>query len=220
MEEEIEGAMAFAIPPGSTYEHHFRWTDVGSGAVSGWHMTLMSGVWINGVKVLKNQPVLLDVNCPFILAPAGVAEAVYESIPGARSLPSLLEDGRREDARSFYTIPCLNDIAVAFEIAGLPFPVAKAPPTADDLVHGPAGGGFSIGKVNMSPGGNDTGDETSGGYCIGVIVETMMGLRKEWRTAGMRDVWVLGEPFFRGIGVTFDLGDEMGKHDKIGVRLY
>lgn len=221
MEEEIKGAMAFAIPPGSTHEHHFKWTDVGSGAVSGWHMTLMGGVWVNGIKVLRNQPVLLDINCPFILAPVGVARTIYESIPGARSLSSVLgRDDNTEEARPFHTFPCLNEVDIAFEIAGWRFPVARSSATGDDLVHGPAGGRFSLGKVNASSGGNDTSDEVSTGYCIGIIVETMMGMRKEWQGAGMRDVWVLGEPFFRDLGVTFDFGDEKGKGGMIGVRMY
>ncbi|KAK5099649.1 hypothetical protein LTR24_001308 [Lithohypha guttulata] len=223
MEEEIRGAMAFAIPPGSTHEHHFKWTDVGNGAVSGWHMTLMSGVWVDGVKVLRNQPVLLDINCPFILAPVGIIQTIYDSIPGARSLSSVVghaQEANTEDTRPFYTFPCLNEIDIAFEIAGWRFPLARSPPTGDDLVHGPAGGRFGLGRVNMSPGGNVSSDGVSTGYCVGVIVETMMGVRKEWRRASMRDVWVLGEPFFRGLGVTVDLGDEKGRASKIGLRVY
>ena len=216
------GALAFAIPVGSTHEHHFKWTDISSGAAAGWHMTLMTGVWINGVKVLRNQPVLLDINCPFILAPPEVTRTVYESIPGARSLASLLdqdEDAGTEETRPFHAVSCLNEIDISFEIAGWRFPFARSTHTDDDLFHGPAGGRFSLGKVDVSPSANGS-DKASTGYCIGIIVETRMGVRKEWRSAGMRDVWVLGEPFFRGLGVTFDLGDERGRGGRVGFRVY
>jgi len=225
MEQEIHDTLALAIPRGSTHDQHFQWTDAGRGAARGWHTTLTSGVWVNGVKILRNQPVLLDVNCPFILAPAGPAtRAVYESIPGARSLSSVTSLNAAEEEsdprrRPFYAFPCLNEIDIAVEIAGRRFPVARGPPTADDTVHGPAGGRFSLGPVDMG-GGARARDAVGTGYCVGIVVGTTMGGRPGWRRAGMRDVWVLGEPFFRGLGVAFDLGDARGRGAKIGVRVY
>lgn len=76
--------------------------------------------------------------------------------------------------------------------------------TKADALYGPAGGRFSLGKL---------ADGT--GYCVGSVVETRMGLRKQWMGSGMKDMWVLGEPFFRGLGVVFDM-DNM----RVGVRTY
>lgn len=80
---------------------------------------------------------------------------------------------------------------------------------------------FSLGKVS---------DES--GYCVGAVVETRMGVGDaapgKGRTPagegtrllsgfsglgesgmlagnGMRDVWVMGEPAFRGVGIVFDV---------------
>jgi hypothetical protein len=38
----------------------WKWSDV-QGAV-GWWQILMHGVWLDGVKVLYNQPIILDVS--------------------------------------------------------------------------------------------------------------------------------------------------------------
>jgi len=54
------------------------------------------------------------------------------------------------------------------------------------------------------------------GYCVGAVVETGMGVRGggkgerevkvgELAGNGMRDVWVIGEGFFRGVGGAFDV---------------
>ena len=76
------------------------------------------------------------------------------------------------------------------------------------------GGKFSLGRL-----------EAGSGYCVGAVVETRMGIREErdevvhdgkrGRSAapnrgglggnGMRDVWVVGEGFFRGVGGLFDV---------------
>jgi len=220
-QEEIDGALNFAVPPGSTHEDHFRWRDVDDGAAAGWHMTLMGGVWVAGVKVLKNQPVLFDINCPFVLAPPVAAERVYESISGTKRLVTLLDESRLslDDAQRFWTFPCLNTIDISFEFAGWQFPVMSGEGLREDNMHGPAGGRFSMGKVDINT--NQTNVEQSAtGYCVGLIVETAMGLRKEWHGSDMRDVWVLGEPFFRGLGVTFDLGNDKGKGSRVGLRTY
>lgn len=79
------------------------------------------------------------------------------------------------------------------------------------------GGKFSLGRLKHGS-----------GYCVGSIVETRMGLKeeKEGMTGsgkqglgsaganvgslagnGMRDVWVIGERFFRGVGGVFDVSD-------------
>ena len=79
---------------------------------------------------------------------------------------------------------------------------------------GVPGGRFSLGRLN-----------NGSGYCVGSVVETKMGIkeesdgmmggtRNELRTSvqrggmggnGMRDVWVIGEGFFRGVGAAFDV---------------
>ncbi len=75
---------------------------------------------------------------------------------------------------------------------------------------GGPGGKFSLGKVREGS-----------GYCVGAVVETRMGVKGEvgvgkrgrGNTAGgglaagngLRDVWVLGEGFFRGVGAVFDV---------------
>lgn len=76
------------------------------------------------------------------------------------------------------------------------------------------GGRFSLGRLR-----------NGSGYCVGSVVETRMGIkeerdemmggtRTELRTSvqrgrmggsGMRDVWVMGEGFFRGVGAVFDV---------------
>lgn len=49
--------------------------------------------------------------------------------------------------------------------------------------------------------------EEGSGYCVGAVVETRMGVGEDGGMAGngMRDVWVLGEGFFRGVGGVFDV---------------
>ena len=73
---------------------------------------------------------------------------------------------------------------------------------------GMPGGKFSLGRL-----------EKGSGYCVGAIVETSMGVRGgrkgdnettasemgELAGNGMRDVWVIGEGFFRGVGGVFDV---------------
>lgn len=76
------------------------------------------------------------------------------------------------------------------------------------------GGKFSLGRL-----------KAGSGYCVGAVVETRMGMKGEngggiaggengWMGKsrgtlagnGMRDVWVIGEGFFRGVGAVFDVG--------------
>lgn len=82
-----------------------------------------------------------------------------------------------------------------------------------EALWGPDGGRLSLGKLSM--GGNGTGS----GYCVGRVVETRMGLQAgegdDKEGIGLRDVWVLGEPVFWGVGVAFD--DE---RQRIGFRNY
>ena len=86
----------------------------------------------------------------------------------------------------------------------------------EDDIHGPAGGRFSLGKVGL---GSDHYNASilGTGYCISLLVEMDT---KSRQMSNVEDFWVLGEPFFRGLGVTFDLGDKNGKGDGIGMRTY
>ena len=76
------------------------------------------------------------------------------------------------------------------------------------------GGKFSLGRL-----------QEGSGYCLGAVVETRMGVRDEKSEVldsgrrgarpggnqevmggnGMRDVWVIGEGFFKGVGGVFDV---------------
>ncbi|RMZ89431.1 hypothetical protein DV736_g3333, partial [Chaetothyriales sp. CBS 134916] len=198
------------------WEDHFKWTDL-QGA-KGWWTTLMSAVWVDGAKVLKNQPVLFDIQCPFILAPPMAAARVYYSIGGAFRLPSPQDQ--------YFAFPCLNAVNLAFEIAGWNFPGMmvglSTMTTRADQLHGPVGGRFSLGLLGeavavAATDSNESDQNSTGGtgYCIGVLVETRMGMKKKWQKAGMEGVWVLGEPFFRGLGLVFDQ-----ENNRIGLRIY
>ena len=156
----------------------------------------MPGVWVNGAKVLKNQPVLFDVQCPFVLAPPAAVARFYDSIGGSMRLPPPHD--------MFFAFPCLTAVDIVLELGGWNFPSLSGETTRADTLHGPPGGRFSLGKM-----GNGTG------YCVGIVVETRMGTRPKWENSGMRGMWILGEPFFRGIGVVFD-----AENQRIGFRSY
>ena len=112
----------------------------------------------------------------------------------------------------FYAFPCLNPPTLNFQFGGALFPAMHGGRGAD-WSHIP-GSRFSLGRL-----------ESGSGYCVGSVVETSMGVREkldeltgdsqdELHTAtrrggmagnGMRDVWVIGEGFFRGVGGVFDV---------------
>jgi hypothetical protein len=194
----------------SEIEEQFHWTKI-SGATGLW-TTLLSGLWVDGSKTLKNQPVLLDVNCPFVLAPPLPARRFYESIGGAKQI-SILNEKNKTVQSGFWKVPCLNKVHVAWEFNSAMFGAFKEGGREEGL-YGPAGGAMSLGKyVNE--------DGSASGYCVGIVIETNMGTGRgeedPWRNSGMRDLWVLGEPFFRGLGVVFDGETDGGR---IGFRNY
>ena len=196
IDTEVDRRILSSFP--GKLDEQFIWVKV-RGA-EGWWTTLMQGVWINGAKVLKNQPVLLDVQSPFILAPPLAARRFYESISGYKRLPS--------PHNMFFAFPCLNRLHIAFEFGGWMFPTLSGEETIEEGLWGPPGGKLSLGKL-----GSGTG------YCVGAVVESRMGVPdvtfKTEVADGMRDVWVIGEPFFRGVGVAFDVGRQM-----VGFRTY
>ncbi|MCJ1431473.1 hypothetical protein MMC27_000826 [Xylographa pallens] len=181
----------------SAWQEGWRWSKV-QGA-EGWWQILLQGVWVDGSKVLKNQPVVVDINTPFILAPPLAAKAFYASVSGSLQLPVPHDN--------FYIFPCLNPPLTDFEFDNWRFPVMQGGKGADWF--GMPGGRFSLGRY-----------KEGSGYCVGAIVQTAMGVKhggangeegKNMRGAGelagngMRDVWVIGEGFFRGVGGVFDV---------------
>lgn len=144
------------------------------------------------------------INTPFILAPPLAAKAFYASISGSYRLPPPYSN--------FYAYPCNNPPYLHFEFGGWRFPIMRGTKSKAD--HRGANGKFSLGKVS---------DDS--GYCVGAVVETRMGVgdaspvrrgggNERFNVGfesgmlagnGLRDVWVLGEPVFRGMGVVFDV---------------
>ena len=145
-----------------------------------------------------------QMNSPFILAPPLATKAFYASVSGSRPLPPPFSN--------FYVYPCLNPPAIHFEFGGTNFPFMRGGRGAEWT--GIPGGKFSLGRL-----------ANGSGYCVGAVVETEMGIREEKDKVvfdgkrstrsvggrgglggnGMRDVWVIGEGFFRGVGGVFDV---------------
>lgn len=194
LKEQVDSKLSISMPAGSPMDQHFKWSQL-SGS-SGWWTSLIPGVWFNGVKVLRNQPGLFDVQCPFVLAPTAAAVRFYDSIGGSMRLPAPHD--------MFFAYPCLSKVNIVLELGGWNFPALTGETTRADTLHGPPGGRLSLGKL-----GNGTG------YCVGAVVETRMGTHSTWENSGMGGVWVLGEPFFRGMGVVFD-----AEKERIGFRSY
>ena len=145
-----------------------------------------------------------QINTPFILAPPLAAKAFYASISGSRPL--------EPPHSNFYAFPCINPPELEFEFYGTRFPVMRGGRGLEwDSAIVP-GGKFSLGRLRHGS-----------GYCVGAVVETRMGLKEEMvgnrkqglglaaagagnlAGNGMRDVWVIGEGFFRGAGAIFDV---------------
>ncbi|KAL8963231.1 MAG: hypothetical protein Q9193_000482 [Seirophora villosa] len=197
------------------WEHGWIWTNV-QGA-EGWWQTLMQGVWVGGSRVLQNQAVVIDINTPFILAPPLAAKTFYASVAGSKPLDPPYSN--------FYAFPCMNPPSIEFEFSGTRFPAMRGGRGLEYRSAIIPGGKFSLGRLKHGS-----------GYCVGAIVETRMGLKeeKEGMTGsgkqglgsaganvgslagnGMRDVWVIGERFFRGVGSVFDF-----EQKRIGLRVY
>ncbi|KAL2352563.1 aspartic peptidase domain-containing protein [Cryomyces antarcticus] len=187
-----------------------EWRFTPTQGAAGWWQILMPGVWINNVKTLKNQPTVIDLSTPFVLAPPSGARAFYAAIPGCVRLPP--------PHNRFHAFPCLNKPTVHFEFAGWNFPVFRG--TRDDSASdGGLGGRLSLGRVAKGS-----------GYCVGAVVETLMGVGHAAGYVragggggragpeagvlagnGMRGVWVLGEIGMRGLGIVFDVqGSQVG----------
>jgi hypothetical protein len=214
--EDITRRAAHPVTNPDAWREKFKWAHV-QGADGFWQI-LMQGVFVGSSKVLKDQPVVLDVNSPFTLAPPLAARTFYSSIPGALPLP-VPQD-------RFYSFPCLNPPKLGFEFDAWRFPALQGGRML--RWDGPGGGWFSLGRVREGS-----------GYCVGSVVETRMGEEKqdfvgapgmvqqgaggmagrrgsgEIAGNGMRGVWVLGETWFRGVGAVFDF-----KEQTVGFRSY
>ena len=149
----------------------------------------------------------IQINSPFVMAPPLAAKTFYASVSGSYPLPP--------PHSNFYAFPCLNPPKVAFEFSGKKFPFMHSPRCQFGECQGHPGGRFSLGRLKIGS-----------GYCVGAVVETRMGLEEEEDEVldegrrgtrlgadpsnvggnGMRDVWVIGEGFFRGVGGVFDVG--------------
>ncbi|KAL9125094.1 MAG: hypothetical protein Q9217_005648 [Psora testacea] len=199
------------------WEENWVWSKV-QGA-DGWWQILMQSVWVDdksssghrrkclNVVVAENSTNLSQVNSPFILAPPLAAKAFYSAVPGSYPLPPPYSN--------FYAFPCLNPPIIAFEFGGKRFPFMHSPRGGFGDWNGLPGGRFSLGRLR-----------SGSGYCVGAVVEMKMGLKNEKEEVldegrrgtrsgsdmsrlsgnGMRDVWVIGEGLFRGVGGVFDTG--------------
>ncbi|KAL8712049.1 MAG: hypothetical protein Q9220_003745 [cf. Caloplaca sp. 1 TL-2023] len=191
------------------WEDGWTWSKV-QGA-EGWWQTLMQGVWVGRSRVLQNQAVVVDINTPFILAPPLAAKTFYAGVAGSRPL--------EPPYSNFYVFPCMNPPHAEFEFSGTRFPAMQGGRGMEYSSAIIPGGKFSLGRLKHGS-----------GYCVGAIVETQMGLKDEREGMtesgkqglgpaaanvgslagnGMRDVWVIGERFFRGIGAVFDVSHKI-----------
>lgn len=183
--------------------NEWKWSKV-QGA-EGWWQILMRGIWVDGSKVLENQPIVLDINTPFILAPPVAARAFYSSVSWSRQLPPPYDQ--------FHAYPCFNPPKIHFEFAGWNVEVLKG--KREQGTFSP-GGRFSLGRM-----------ASGSGYCLGIVVESRMGKGMSLGTEaanmgfktsmeggnGLEDVWIVGEPFFRDVQVAFNW-----KEKKVGMQ--
>ncbi|KAJ8060561.1 hypothetical protein OCU04_010876 [Sclerotinia nivalis] len=157
----------------------------------GWWEILMKGIWVDGNKVLQNQPIVLDVNTPYIVGPPHLVRNLYASISGSRQLPPPYDQ--------FHAYPCFNPPHLSLEFGNLRVKVLDG---KRDTGSFSPGGRFSLGRM-----------ERGSGYCVGIVVEGRFGDGDSpdgeggdggLDGNGMEDMWILGEPFFRDVQVAFD----------------
>ncbi|KAF8858327.1 acid protease [Acephala macrosclerotiorum] len=197
--QNSEGGFTINDPPSQEdgdKSSEWKWMKV-QGA-EGWWQILMRGLWVDGVKVLDSQPVVLDVNTPFIIAPPLAARTFYASISGSKRLSPPYDQ--------FHSYPCFNPPRINFEFDEWKVQVLNG--RRDKGTFSP-GGRFSLGRQT-----------TGSGYCIGIIVESRMGLStsdaKESNSGvhidggnGLSDLFILGEPFYRDVQVAFHWRDRL-----------
>ncbi|KAE8448616.1 hypothetical protein EG329_009041 [Mollisiaceae sp. DMI_Dod_QoI] len=176
-------------PPSRTSDdqtNNWNWLKV-QGA-EGWWQTLMRGVWADGIKILESQPIVLDLNSPFIIAPPLAARTLYSSISGSKQLSPPYDQ--------FYAYPCFNRPTIHFEFAQWNVEVLKG--GRFSLGRMAIGSGYCIGVIiesRMNTGTANSRDANSGVHIEG--------------GNGISDAWILGEPFFRDVQVAFDWRDKL-----------
>lgn len=62
VDEQVKTQLELVMPETSLTEAHFKWMDV-HGAATGWWTGLMSGVWVNGIKVPRPPKLYPDISC-------------------------------------------------------------------------------------------------------------------------------------------------------------
>ncbi|CAG8957763.1 hypothetical protein HYFRA_00000101 [Hymenoscyphus fraxineus] len=189
-EEHLEDRAAIYDPSiAGDPDRDWKWMQVRG--IDGFWQIQMHGVWVDGVKNVFNQPAVLDINTPFILAPPMAARTLYSKTQ-AKRLPPPYDQ--------FHAYPCLRPPQLHLDFAGWGVEVLKG---RNKETFAP-GGRFSLGRM-----------AEGSGYCIGMIVESRMGLQPSnirdhrhggvEKVSGLGDVWILGEPFFRDVQVAFDV---------------
>ncbi|KAF4630431.1 hypothetical protein G7Y89_g7709 [Cudoniella acicularis] len=192
--ENLDQKEAKELQEKFNWDGDWKWLKVKGS--DGWWQILLQGIWVDDAKVLYNQPAILDVKTPFILAPPMAAQSFYASISGSRRLPPPHDQ--------FYAYPCLNPPQIHFEFGRWNVEVLKG---KKEKGATSTGGRFSLGRMAIGS-----------GYCVGVVVESSLGMEpKAHRNRvdgvldlgvdggnGLADVWVIGEPFFRDVQVAFD----------------
>ncbi|KAF7947623.1 hypothetical protein EAE96_008705 [Botrytis aclada] len=173
----------------SNDESVWEWSKV-RGA-DGWWEILMKGIWVDGNKVIQNQPIVLDVNTPYIIGPPHLVRNLYSSISGSRQLPPPYDQ--------FHAYPCFNPPHLLLEFGNLRVKVLEG--KRDEGSFSPRGR-FSLGRM-----------ERGSGYCVGIVVEGRFGNMDSQSGVvenggadgnGMEDMWIFGEPLFRDLQVAFD----------------
>lgn len=140
------------LKPEFDWDNEWKWIKVRGS--EGWWQVSIDGIWIEGEIILHDQPIILDVNTPFIVAPPQAAQTFYASISGSKRLPPPHD--------RFYAYPCLNTPQLYFEFGGWKAEVFTG---KRDPVISASGGGLSLGRMA-------TGSE----HCIGVVVESRLGV--------------------------------------------
>ncbi|KAI9726699.1 MAG: hypothetical protein M1834_008634 [Cirrosporium novae-zelandiae] len=182
------------IEPGQNRNHNSNWQTNGKWhftpvlGAEGWWQILLQSVQVNAASVLRNIPVILDINTPFpVLLPPFHAKTLYASIPGSKRLFLPLNLTTTNFNPEFYTYPCLNPPIITLQLssfASFQMPILS---TASDIL----GGGLSLGRLDLQ-----------GGYCVGGVVGVELGFGQEGAGMGMG---VLGEGAFKGVGAVFDV---------------
>ena len=99
----------------------------------------------HGAKTITDQPVLFDIQSPFILAPpAAAARRFYQGIHTTKRLP------KPHDNVFDFLYP--NQPNILFEFARWIFPTLSVDLSPEERLNGLLGGKLSLGKLRTGPG--------------------------------------------------------------------